>query len=478
MTSNTPLRESAHLGFKEIWKDDWLKWICGFANAQGGTLCIGIDDRGNPVGLADSKKLLEDIPNKVRDALGFFVQVNLRQDAGGRQHLEIVVEPQPYPISYHGQYFLRSGTTNQQLKGSALDGFILRKQGRSWDSVPVVGLKVADLDGKAFELFESWAAASDRIPKADLSKPRSVLLKKLRLLDDHYLNRAGALLFARDPENFVAGASIKIGFFQEHSKLLFQDEVRGNCLVQLQTCMDLLTTKYLKSLISFKDIIRAETLPVPREALREALLNAIINKDYAVASPIQIRVFADRLEIVNYGGLPERWTIDTLLEPHSSIPYNPNIANTFFRAGLIKSWGRGIDRIVTVCREKGVCTPEFLDKAHCIWTIFHFNTFVQIQVVGVKSPEPKTDIEKKPSVQVGLATKVKSSKLSAKQLDIFNHIRINGPLTSSMVAKQFGDLTPAAARYHLGILRDCGLIEKSGNGRWSRWSAKTDPDRC
>ena len=96
-----------------------------------------------------------------------------------------------------------------------------------------------------------------------------------------------------------------------------------------------------------------------REALREALLNACINKDYAEPSPIQIRVYENKLEIINGGVLPEGWTVETLLSSHRSMPYNPDIANTFFRAGEIEAWGRGIERIITACKNDGFSTPEF-----------------------------------------------------------------------------------------------------------------------
>ena len=108
-------------------------------------------------------------------------------------------------------------------------------------------------------------------------------------------------------------------------------------------------TKYMKAVITYEGIQRIETLPIPREALREALLNACINKDYAEPSPIQIRVYENKLEIINGGVLPEGWTVETLLSSHRSMPYNPDIANTFFRAGEIEAWGRGIERIITAC---------------------------------------------------------------------------------------------------------------------------------
>jgi hypothetical protein len=91
----------------------------------------------------------------------------------------------------------------------------------------------------------------------------------------------------------------------------------------------LLLTKYLKAVISYDGIVRVETFPVPRAALREALLNALVHRDYAVTAPVQIRVYENRLRMWNPAVLPEGWTLDTLLGAHSSSPYNPAIANAF-----------------------------------------------------------------------------------------------------------------------------------------------------
>ena len=133
------MTESQHTEWKQRWRDEYLKWICGFANADGGVKDIGRNNDGEVVGLPNARHLLEGLPNKVRDTLGILVDVNLRQESG-QDYLEIQVDPYPNPISYQGEYYYRSGSTNQQLKGASLDRFLLRKHGRTWDSVPLPGV--------------------------------------------------------------------------------------------------------------------------------------------------------------------------------------------------------------------------------------------------------------------------------------------------------------------------------------------------
>jgi ATP-dependent DNA helicase RecG len=103
-----------------------------------------VNDKGQAVGLADAAKLLEDLPNKVRDLLGIVVDVNL-QAHGNLPYIEVVVQAYPNPISYRGHYYMRSGSTLQELKGAALDRFLLGRQGRTWDGVPLPQFSLADV---------------------------------------------------------------------------------------------------------------------------------------------------------------------------------------------------------------------------------------------------------------------------------------------------------------------------------------------
>ena len=368
--------EFQNIEFKESWRDEYQKWICGFANAQGGVLYVGIKDNGEMCGVQDAKKLMEDIPNKVRDMMGILVDVNLKEKDGK---------------SYLGKYYQRSGATNQELKGAALDRFMLRKQGKTWDGVPVPYLKAEDLDNATFDLFRKYAKRSGRMEEADLMDDNHGLLEKLRLYEGSYLKRAAALLFHTDPEKYITGAFVKVGFFREGMDLVYQDEVHGNLFQQIVKLMDLLCTKYMKAIITYEGIQRIETLPMPREALREALLNACINKDYAEHSPIQIRVYENKLEIINGGVLPEGWTVETLLSSHRSFPYNPDIANTFFRAGEIEAWGRGIERIIMACKKDGFSTPEFRYDASGIWTIFNFEYPERAAIQATQKTTQKSD---------------------------------------------------------------------------------------
>jgi len=363
------MQESQNIEWKENWKDEYLKWICGFANANGGKIFIGKNDKGEIVGLKNTQKLLENIPNKVRDILGIIVDVNLFKTENG-DYIEIIVEKQPFPVNYKGQYYYRTGSTKQELKGTALDKFMLQKKGKTWDGVPVPNVSVNDLKNETFEFFKKRAVNSKRIDESILSESNKNILENLKLTEKNYLRRSAILLFHPDPEKHVTGAFLKIGYFQTDTELIFQDEVHGNLFEQVEKTIDILFTKYIKAIISYEGIHRIETYEYPKEAVREALLNAISHKDYVYGYPIQISVYDDQLMIWNEGKLPENWTVEKLLQKHSSRPHNPDIANAFFRAGYIEAWGRGTIKIVEQCRKHGLPTPEFKNEGSDFWVIF------------------------------------------------------------------------------------------------------------
>lgn len=361
--------EQQSIEYKSIWKDEYLRWICGFANAQGGTLFIGKDDSGNVVGVKNAKKLMEDLPNKITSILGIVADVNLHE-VRQSNFIEIVVKPQLNPVNYKGEYHYRSGSTKQELKGVALDKFLLQKYGRKWDGVPIPNVSISELKKEVFEFFKRKGIESKRLSEGSLKDTPEQIINNLKLSDNSCLKRAALLLFHSDPEKFATGAYIKIGFFSGDNDLLFQDDIHGNLFEQVENTMQLLLTKYTKALISYKRLSRIETYEYPEKALREALLNAVTHKEYSGGAPIQIRVYSDKIMIWNEGQLPENWTIKNLLQNHSSRPNNPDIANAFFRSGYVEAWGQGISKIEGQCAAAKLPAPTFTNEGSDFWVIF------------------------------------------------------------------------------------------------------------
>jgi len=376
------MKENQHIEWKLEWKDEYLKWICGFANAYGGKLYIGVDDKGAVLGIPDAKRLLELIPNKTLEILGILVQVNLLID-GNKECLEIITEPYPFPINYKGQYFYRTGSTKQELKGNSLNKFLLEKIGKRWDSVEIPNVKPTDLKEDTFQRFRDKAFKSRRIDEGILNDSVEVLLEDLQLVENGFLKRAAILLFYPRPEKFVPGAYVKIGFFRTDDDLAFQDEIHGNLIEQIDKTEDLLKTKYSVYAIDYEGMSRVEKPPFPEKAIREALLNAIAHKDYSDPSPIQISVYSDHIIFWNPGQLPENWTVETLKTKHASKPFNPAIANALFRCGDIEAWGRGTLKMINEAVQNKSLPPEFYSTATEFRIIFFKDVKTAMEAKGI-----------------------------------------------------------------------------------------------
>ena len=353
------MAESQNIEWKESWRDEYLKWICGFANAQGGCIYIGVDDAGRVIGVQNGKRLLEEIPNKIQTNLGFLADVNLLSK-NNLEYIEIIVSPSSYPVSYKGEYHFRSGSTKQVLRGTALTEFISSKTGIRWEDSVIEGVAVEDLDKESFDIFRREAVRSKRMTKDDLNMSNAELLDSLDLLKDGKLTRAAVLLFHRTPQKWMFGTYTRIGKFGKGSDLQYQDEVIGSLFMQAERVIELIYLKYLKAPITYDNLTRVETYPFPKDAVREALYNALVHSRWSAGIPIQIRIEDDAMYISNECVFPSDWTMESLLQRHQSRPYNPKIARAFFRAGYIESWGRGIQKIFEVCNEYGALQPKYV----------------------------------------------------------------------------------------------------------------------
>ena len=143
-----------------------------------------------------------------------------------------------------------------------------------------------------------------------LNMSNEQLLDNLGLREHGKLKRAAILLFHRNPEKWVTGAYIKIGYFGEGSDLRYQDEIHGSLFIQADRVIELIYLKYMKAMISYDNVTRIETYPLPKAAVREAVYNAIIHSNYAALVPIQIRIHEDAVYISNDCVFPVGWTVE------------------------------------------------------------------------------------------------------------------------------------------------------------------------
>lgn len=248
------------------------------------------------------------------------------------------------------------------ITGKELDRKVLKSQGKTWDGVALPRITVKDLKQDAIQIFKDKAVARGRLTEEEVSMPDDILMENLYLKDeDDCLIRASVLAFYKNPEKWVTGSYIKIGYFGDSdSDLQYQDEIHGPLIEQVDRAVDLVYTKYMKALIMYDGLQRVEQYMVHKDAFREILLNAIIHKDYSSCNPIQISVYEDKIYIWNDGEMPANLnSTEKLFEKHSSKPFNPKLAHIFFLSGMIEAWWRGFIKIKEACAQYEAPLPEY-----------------------------------------------------------------------------------------------------------------------
>lgn len=308
--------------------------------------------------------------------------------------------------------------------------------------------------GGVCAFFKTLASKKGRIDASVLDEPKDVLMEKLHLTNAGYYTNAAMLLFGKDPDRWQLGAYAKIGFFENDADLLYQDEIHGSLLEQVDKIMEIIHLKYMKAKITYEGMQRIERYFVPDAALREALLNSLCHKQYESCIPIQISVYEDKLYIANCGKLPENWTVANLMSKHASKPYNPGIANVFYLAGYIESWGRGIEKICNACQEDGSPQPEFSINPEDIMIKF---TAAENRIIRSVTP----NVTEKVTERV-------TEKVTEKEQQVLNLIIEDPGYTSKMMADKL-TLSRKTITDRLRSLKDKGIIQRIGSDTKGYW---------
>ena len=467
-------KESQNIEWKQTWHDEYLKWICGFANAQGGRIYLGKDDAGQIVGLKNSKKLLEELPNKIRDHLGLVPAINLLNE-NGKDYLEVVIDSSTVPISLRGSYYWRSGSVKQELKGQALTNFLLKKVGITWDRLVQERATLDDIDESAITRFKRDAAKAGRLP--DLSQLSvEEILTKLRLLTREGVTNAALVLFGRDPGAFFSNLFVKIGRFgQSMVDMRFQEVCEGNLIQLLGNVMEMLEKKFLIKPVRFEGIHRIEELEYPAAALREILLNALVHRDY-LGSMTQIKVFDYGISVWNAGQLPEELPIKKLFEPHESVPRNSLIAEVCYKVGYIDSWGRGVEKIMEACEQSGLPAPVIIERTGGI-AVELFKPTAPAQVnpaddmQGNTSEEFRNDfgtISERFRNDFGMISERIQEKFGNEVLKAFEVICDHPDFTAEQIANTLGKTSRTAENY-ITKMKKAGFIKRKGAKLGGYW---------
>ena len=284
-----------------------------------------------------------------------------------------------------------------------------------------------------------------------MSDDIKTVLDNLNLVDENgKLKKAALLLFGKQPYKYVSSPYFRIGRFREdNTDLLFQDSVECDLIRMADRVMELLKSKYLVSPVRYEGLHRIEELELPEDALREAIFNAIIHKDYSGAH-VQMKVWDDRVEIWNDGGLPYDMSIENLLSQHSSKPRNANIASVFYKAGFIESWGRGILKIQKAFKEAGMKAPLFEEDCGGVRVTLYRNVLLSDNTKEKNKGETK-----------------EKNKGETKE-KIVEMIRKN-PRVTQKEMREILELSQSGIEYNIKKLKADGIIDRVGGDNGGCW---------
>ena len=424
--------------------------LCALLNNRGGFVILGVESDGRITGQTVS----DDTLRKISAHLQKFEPsppVQIEQVPLQNGLAAIVLDANwvatSQPFTYDDRPYQRVGSTTQRMPQLRYQNLLLQRAHPAvrWENTIAEGYSVNCLDLEEVSRTAAEGVNAQRMPFSDMSDPLEIL-HRLGLTADGSLKNAAMALFLAVPTPDFPQFHLRMARFRGSSKAEFIDsrQIHGNAFTLLREAILFLERHLPVSGRIVPGLLERVDEPlIPFAALREALINAICHRDYAIpGGSVSIAIYDERLEILNDGSLPEPLRIEDLTRDHASRPRNPIIAEVFYRRGLIERWGRGTQRIVEMCVEAGLPVPTFFEQAGTIGIRFDLRT----------------------------RHSALREQLSERQLSILRLIQANGATSTREI---IGLLEPSPSRrtvqLDLAFLQSRGLIEAVGQGPTTRY---------
>ena len=438
------LFENQNIEFKQEYVPDIRKEVIGFANAEGGTVYVGIRKDGKVLGVEDPDGVMLQIVNSLKDALAPdimpFVRVN-SVEIEGKQVVEINVTTgtnRPYYLREKGLkpsgVYVRKGSSTQPMTEEGIREMILQNSGRSFELCRSMNQELT------FHTLQ--AEMQKRLIELGTSQMRTL---KLIWEDGLYTNLA--LLLSDQCET-----TTKVALFQGTDKEVFRDrkEFTGSILKQLEEVYQFINLLN-KTKATFSGLDRTDMRDYPEEAVRESLLNSIVHRDYSFSGSNLVNIYENRMEFVSLGGLVSGLELKSIFLGVSQ-SRNPNLAAVFYRMRLIESYGTGIGKI-----ERAYKTYQFQPE---------FETAKGVFRVTLPNRNEKQEREERAKDHVDTMVSLNEQKSL-----IVQYAKENGSVTRKEVEDLIGAGTTKAFRL-LKELCEAGKLEQKGNGKLSTYIIK------
>jgi ATP-dependent DNA helicase RecG len=452
--------ESAEREFKRSTgqRTEAAKAACAMLNGVGGFILFGVADSGVISGQEMSARTLEDLANELGriepPALPDIETVRLEN---GKAVIAVRVPGGGGPYTYDGRAYTRYGPTTRVMPKERYERLLLERMHAThrWETQPAIGLTVGDLDHTEVVRTVEEAIRRQRMDDPATRDPVQ-LLAGLGLIHGGQVLNAAVVLFGR-PERLLphyTQCQLRMARFRGPDKTEFVDNRQevGHAFDLLQRAQ-----RFLRDHLPVAGRIvpnlfeRVDDPLYPPAALREALANALCHRDYSIGGgAVSIAIYDDRLEISSTGVLPFGLTPEDLTRPHTSRPWNPLIAQVFYRRGIIDVWGRGTIKMAELTREAGLMAPEFECSGG--------EVVVRFRPTGYVAP-----------TRVGL-------DLSPLQRNILEALAQLGPSPLKQIRQTLREETPERTlQDNLQMLRRLELVDATGQGRGARWMLKGTP---
>ncbi len=439
--------ESEVLEFKESLKlhNSIGEAVAGLSNSKGGIILVGVKDSGKISGVSIGNNTLERLANRIK--LDTDPSIYLKISSNKLDGKDIIVieveESHEKPVFYKDKAYKRVGKSTHRLNASEMRK-LTKNSGEKvyWDEQICERATLDDIDEDKVREFLKTAEN-----KRDLDLGYNSIqdaLRKLDVLRDGRLTNACALMFTKESQRFFLQSEIKCCRFKGTTTKEFIDmaEFAGPVHEQVDRSEKFVLRNIRKAAwIEPGKIERQEKWEYPLEAVREAITNAVVHRDYQSTSNVQIRIFDDRIEVWNPGTLPVGWTVDTLKEEHESKPFNPLLARMFFLIKYIEKWGRGTIDMIEDTVEHGLPEPDFKDTGTAI--VVTFRKMITEEFLREKG-------------------------LNERQIEAVKYVKKEGKINNKIYRDIF-DVSKRTATSDLTELVEMGILKMEGKGRGTEY---------
>ncbi|MDR2586487.1 MAG: putative DNA binding domain-containing protein [Prevotellaceae bacterium] len=473
MMNNLPQAEGLTVEFKTDFREEAAETLVAFSNARGGTLYIGVSDKGKVLGMTFGQETVQKWINEIKNKTSpqIIPDVEVLTIDGKKVVALSVIEYPIKPVSIRGKYFKRTGNSNHVLSIDEIANEHLKTINSSWDMYPdpIHTLDDISLDNvqKVMEILKNKGMT--------INEPALPFLSKYSLLRDGRPTNAAFLMFKK--WDYVT-TTIELGRFQDPITIKDMARSKSDILAQVDEVLN-----YVKKHINLEVIItgnaqNTQKWQYPLEAIREIVLNMIIHRDYRSSSDSIVKIFNDKIEFYNPGRLPDSISIEDLLSNnYSSTPRNKKIAEVFKDMGLIEKYGSGIKRIIGYFREENLPMPDFRNISDGFMvtvfsTTIENNTVVtkkHTKKIGKRTDGKGTEKDTEKDTEKAQKENIKGTeKITKNQQVILDSIFQNPHITSNELSAIVG-IRADKIRINLSKLKAKGIIERIGADRGGYW---------